>query len=532
MERPSLFSITAIFLIFCSVTIAANPVNWTFDTETMGEDVSWDSNPSYIDNHYTVYEYHWEITKVEAYVQIIFWIWFDISFLLDELSGDGIHYGSLPATILDERIQEGDVGADIEIIVDEDGYATASVTNITFGVVEGMDIRGIRIEGDITITGSVVKPVRNTNQGTYHMAIQDAIDNANNYDVIIANPITYEENINFSGKNITVTSTNHQDPNLVAQTIIQGSGNIPVVEFQGSETSDCNLVGFTITGGAAEGGIYGDRCGANISYCIIRDNLSEFNGAAISDVDGTIDNCTIIRNTADLSRRGGALADCDGKIENCLITGNHAYTNSAVYNCDADIINCTIADNTSNSGAAIDSCNGKIVNSIIYYNQPAESVANCPDVSFCSLESYKNGAGNIYEDPCFVSLTDYHLMSQAGSWDDVNEIWVYDSATSKCINAGGTSFSLGDEYTHANNIRINMGIYGGTAQASKSPAGWSVIADITNDGIVNFEDFAWMAEYFWHRADGITGDLNRDRIVYFDDLSIMGEKWLQQTTWY
>jgi hypothetical protein len=77
-----------------------------------------------------------------------------------------------------------------------------------------------------------------------------------------------------------------------------------------------------------------------------------------------------------------------------------------------------------------------------------------------------------------------------------------------------------------------MGIYGGTAQASKSPAGWSVIADITNDGIVNLEDFAWMAEYFWHRTDGITGDLNRDRIVYFDDLSIMSEKWLQQTVWY
>ena len=529
MKRAYLFSIVAISLIFCSVTIAANPVNWSFDVQTTGEDVYWESNPNYIDNYYTVYEYHWEITKIEA--KVIF-LWIDISDMLDEVSGDGIHYGCLPATVLDERIQEGDVGADIKIEVDEDGYATASVINVTLGEVEGITISGIRIEGQITITGTVIKPVRNTNQNTYHMAIQDAIDTSNNYDVIIANPVTYEENINFSGKNVTVTSTTPQDPNLVAQTIIQGSGNVPVVEFQGSETSDCNFVGFTITGGGAEGGIYGDRCGANISYCIIRDNLSEFNGAAISDVDGIISNCTITGNTADLSRRGGALTNCDGKIENCLIINNHAYTNSAVYNCDADIINCTIADNTSNSGAAIDSCNGKIVNSIVYYNQPAESVANCLDVSFCSLESYKNGPGNIYEDPCFVSLTNYHLMSQAGSWDDVNEIWVYNSATSRCIDAGGTSFSLGDEYIHANNIRINMGVYGGTAQASKSPAGWSVIADITNDGIVNLEDFAWMAEYFWHRADGITGDLNRDRIVYFDDLSIMSEKWLQHTTWY
>ena len=532
MKRAYLFSIVAISLIFCSVTIAANPVNWTFNTETMGEDVYWESNPNYIDNYYTVYEYHWEITKVQAYAQVIFWTWIDISFLLDELSGDGIHYGSLPATILDERIQEGDVGADIEIIVDEDGYATASVTNITFGIVEGFNIKGIRIEGDITITGTVIKPVRNTNQNTYHMAIQDAIDTSNNYDVIIANPVTYEENINFSGKNVTVTSTTPQDPNLVAQTIIQGSGNVPVVEFQGSETSDCNLVGFTITGGASEGGIYGDRCGANISYCVVRDNISEFNGAGINDVDGVISNCIVKDNTCDLTRRGGAFAQCDGRIENCLVTGNFARNNCAIYNCDANIVNCTIADNYSVEGAAVFGCNGKIANSIIYYNQPDVSIAECNNVSFCCLESYKSGAGNIYETPGFVSLTDYHLKSQAGSWDDVNEIWVYNSATSRCIDAGGTSFSLGDEYIHANNIRINMGVYGGTAQASKSPAGWSVIADITNDGIVNLKDFAWLAEYFDHRADGITGDFNRDRIVHFDDLSIMSEKWLQQTAWY
>jgi len=452
--------------------------------------------------------------------------------MLDAVSGDGTHYGCLPATVLDERIQEGDVGADIKIVVDENGYATASVTNIQLGTVEGINISGVRIEGNITIVGTVVKPVRNANQGTYFMEIQDAIDNANNSDVIVANPKTYQENINFSGKNITVTSTNHQNPYNVAQTIIQGSGNIPVVEFQGSETSDSRLVGFTITAGQTQGGIYGNSCDAEISYCIIRDNASEYNGAAISDVDGTINNCTITDNTADLSTRGGGLADCDGTITNCLITGNRAHENSAIYNCDADIINCTIADNISRFGAAIDSCNGKIVNTIIQYNQPAESVTNCPDVSFCCLESYKAGAGNIYEDPCFVSLTDYHLASQAGSWDDVNEIWVTDSATSKCIDAGGSSYSLGNEYTNTNNIRINMGVYGGTAKASKSPVNWSIISDITNDGIVDFKDYAWMVKYFDQRAIGITGDFNRNKIVLLDDLSIMSEKWLQRTSWY
>ena len=534
MKSVSLFATTAIFLIFCSVTIATNPVNWSFNAQTMGEDVSWNSSPSYIDNYYTVYQYHWEITKIEAHAKVLFvWTWIDISSLLDNVSGDGIHSGPLPATVLDERIQEGDVGADIEIIVDENGYGHASVTNVTFGTIQGFTINGIRIEGQITVTGTVVKPVRNTNQGTYFTKIQDAINAANNSDVIIANSGTYLENINFSGKNITLTSTNPQNSVIVAHTVIRGSSNTtPIVNYQGSETSDCNLVGFTITGGASEGGIYGNQCSASISFCTLRNNASAFNGSAIRDFDGIISNCTITRNTANLSARGGALADCDGKIANCLIIYNDAYQNSALYNCNADIINCTIADNTSDYGAAIDSCNGKIANSIIYYNQPAESVANCPDVSFCCLENYAAGPGNIYGDPCFVSLTDYHLMSQAGRWNYANNLWVYDSATSKCIDAGGASFSLGDEYTHADNIRINMGVYGGTAQASKSPASWSIIADITNDGIVNFEDFAWMAQYFDHSASGITGDLNRDQSVLLDDLSMMSEKWLQQTTWY
>ena len=531
MKSISLFATTAVFLIFCSITIAVNPVNWSFNAETMGEDVSWNSTPGYIDNYYTVYAYHWEITKIEAHAKVVlFWTWIDISDLLNEVSGDGVHYGSLPATILDERIQEGDVGADIEIVVDENGYGHAYVTNVTFGTIQNFQVNGFSIEGQISISGTVPKPVRNVTQNTSFMQIQDAINNADNNDTIIANSGTYLENIDFSGKNITLTSTNPQNQNIVTRTMIRGSGSTPVVRFQGTETSSCNLIGFTITGGQSEGGIFGNQCQAGISSCLIRDNVSEFDGAAINDVDGTISNCTIIRNTADLSGRAGALANCDGKILNCLITDNHAYRNSAIYNCDADIINCTIADNTSDLGATIDNCNGKIANSIIYYNQPAESIAACPDVSFCCLESYNQGPGNIYDDPCFVSLTDYHLMSQQGRWNIANQIWVIDQTTSKCIDAGAISSSLGDEYTSPDNIRVNMGVYGSTAQASKTPAGWSIIADITNDGIVNIQDFAWIAEFFLY--GDLNADFDRNQTVDFDDLAIMKENWLNQTTWY
>jgi hypothetical protein len=140
--------------------------------------------------------------------------------------------------------------------------------------------------------------------------------------------------------------------------------------------------------------------------------------------------------------------------------------------------------------------------------------------------------GNIYEYPGFASLTDYRLMSQAGRWDDIDEIWVYDSVTSRCIDAGDPRFSLGDEYSHADNIRINMGFYGGTAQASKSPSGWSIISDVTNDGIVDFEDFAWTTKCLCPDEIDTGDDSDSGQQVCFDDISIIFENWLQQTDWY
>ena len=59
-----------------------------------------------------------------------------------------------------------------------------------------------------------------------YAAIQKAIDNSKNGDVILVSPGVYNENINFKGKAITVASTNAADPEVVKSTIIHAAAKI------------------------------------------------------------------------------------------------------------------------------------------------------------------------------------------------------------------------------------------------------------------------------------------------------------------
>ena len=74
--------------------------------------------------------------------------------------------------------------------------------------------------------------------GQYN-SIQSAINASNDQDTILVSPGFYQENIDFSGKDIVVTSTYiaEQDSLIIASTIIDGNNNGSVVEFDDSETN-------------------------------------------------------------------------------------------------------------------------------------------------------------------------------------------------------------------------------------------------------------------------------------------------------
>ena len=122
-------------------------------------------------------------------------------------------------------------------------------------------------------------------------------------------------------------------------------------------------------------------------------------------------------------------------------------------------------------------------------NGPFETIAynNIWNNSMGSYNRATPGIGNIHEDPLFADPGggDFHLKSEYGRWDPELGKWVYDSVTSPCIDAGDP----GDDYSNEpepNGGRINMGAYGNTPEASRSPGlevqrvelekGWNLIS--------------------------------------------------------
>ncbi len=283
--------------------------------------------------------------------------------------------------------------------------------------------------------------------------IQEAIESARKGVTVIVHPGTYRENIDLLYKDLKLIGMDVNDPDKTIWPVIEGAGTGPVVRFNGEGLQGL-LTGFVITGGRdpLAGGIHCDGASPTIVHCLIVGNrTTDPNGAAVY---------------------------CE--------------------NTDAVFANCTIADNHAGSQGAgitlIDS-DVTIINSILWDDAPVEVFATGtsePAITYNGVRGWWPDYGNIHAEPLFAErgwwadpddivnrLTpddpravwvggDYHLKSAGGRWDPQRGNWVSDLETSPCIDRGHRASPVGQEPT-PNGGRINMGIYGGTPEASKSP---------------------------------------------------------------
>jgi hypothetical protein len=291
-----------------------------------------------------------------------------------------------------------------------------------------------------------------------------------------------------------------------------------------------------------------------------------------------VQNSVISGNVAEM---GGGIY-CDNSeltISNSLITGNTSlYEATAIYLQEStlNMNQCTVADNIymEESPAYSSAIYGQrsslnISNSILWNNAGSQirSDYSGVDLSYSNIKGgaqgilgYAENNSNINIKPDFAEngywtlppdnndaiwiQGDYHLKSQGWRWTsysvhDVN--WVQDSVTSRCIDAGNPGSALDDElltipidpnHDYGRNVRVNMGAYGGTNQASMPPHNWALPGDLNNDGIVDFSDMAkWSGGSFPEDIDN-PADLNRNTIVDMADFMILTQDWLEQTCWF
>jgi len=210
--------------------------------------------------------------------------------------------------------------------------------------------------------------------------IQAAINAAANGFTITVSAGTYNENINFNGKAITVKGEKGAN-----QTVINGGGLGSVVNFASGEGNSSVLDGFTIKGG---------------------NNMYYGGGIHIYSSSPAIKNNIITGNTATYS--GGAIAICSSSS---VITNNTISGNTSLYGSGGISVACYSSP--------------VITNTILWGNGSTEIQnnptwgANTITVSHSIVQGGYSGTGNINADPLFVAPLngDYHLQTGSPAID-------------------------------------------------------------------------------------------------------------------
>jgi parallel beta-helix repeat protein len=172
-------------------------------------------------------------------------------------------------------------------------------------------------------------------------------------------------------------------------------GGISCYNYSNPKISNCNLVGNEASGGEGAGIYCGNRSDPAIKYCLFAAN--NYSAVACSDSSPLFENCTMIKS----------------------YYGIFCYMQST-----PTVNNCIVRENNEN----------------LQLVEESEFRIN-----YCNIQGGWQGIGNIDVDPLFVDAEngDYHLKSQAGSWDPKIYQWVKDSVTSPCCSPSARSGTVG-----------------------------------------------------------------------------------------
>jgi parallel beta-helix repeat protein len=366
--------------------------------------------------------------------------------------------------------------------------------------------------------------------------IQAGIDAAGPGDTVQILPGVYTGSGNYNldpgGKSITIRSTNPEDAEIIANTVIDPNKNGRGFYIHSGEDSNCIIAGLTIRnagipGGYNGAGIYCYNNSPTIINCVIQNGYAQGSGGGLclDYSNSIIVNCTIKDNMADYYGGGIGLRFSSPTIIGCTISGNTAYGRGGGIDSgqsDPNIIHCVITNNTAPSGGGINcfslgitnvvNCtlvgnladyvgagvycqyqgNAHITNSIIWANiqQLALEYEGTISVTYCDVQGGQIdvydpcgllvwGEGNIDTDPCFASfdfdidpnLWDFHLQSTAGRWNST--FYKIDLNKDSIINLF--------EFARLAGVWLQQG---------------SMPEDLDNSGLIDWTDMELFAQYY------------------------------------
>ena len=248
-----------------------------------------------------------------------------------------------------------------------------------------------------------------------YSTIQSGIDASNELDTVLVQPGIYLENINYEGKNITVTSlfSTTQDTAYISATIIDGDSSGSVASFESGENSTAVLSGFTLTNGFNYygGGIY---CSDSSSPCLndlkIISNSADYGAGVYCRRNSipSLNNIEIIENFAD-DYGGGIYCRIWSNIsvKNVIISNNYANRNGGgIYSWASimDLENVVISSNYANYPGGGIFC--------YYYSD-----MNIKNVIIANNTTSQNGGGMLIGHESYPTLYNVLIKGNSAEYD-------------------------------------------------------------------------------------------------------------------
>ncbi|MHC4756071.1 MAG: right-handed parallel beta-helix repeat-containing protein [Planctomycetota bacterium] len=333
--------------------------------------------------------------------------------------------------------------------------------------------------------------------------IQEAIDDANDYDLVIVSEGTYtglgNRDLDFHGKAITVRSVEPHDPNVVAATVIDCQGSSSEKHrgfyFHSGESDRSVVSGFTITNGYAPyvrrgygdislgGGIYCRGASPKIVNCIVTSNIAEREGGGIYNEKGkpTLINCTLSGNSASgsLGKGGGMYNYIVGNatLINCTFSGNSSTRDGGGvrnhWHSSPTFTNCSFIDNSSpqyGGGMSNSSSSNAVVTNCTFSGNfgggggGIHNMLSSPVITNCVFEwnssysgggMYNRGKSPKVTNCLFQNNTSRNSGGGMYNYKDINALKVIN-----CTFVGNTAGTSGGMYSVGNPTVANCIFWG------------------------------------------------------------------------